>query len=471
MEDNTFPKLLETNYHTYGNARVAMRRKEKGIWKSYTWEDFYLHVKRISLGLLSLGLKPGQAVILIGDNCPEFYWVELAIHCTNASSVIVFAESEAHEIENIINDVGATFAVVQDQELASKIMETRETVPEIKKLIYWEAEGLMLHDDPWLLDLDDLEEMGREYEDGHPGLFKQNIDHSKADDICILSYTSNTTVSNAGVMVTYDNLLKTMRQFLRVENWYADDEYFSFMPVASFWEQNLGIAGTLLTGVPVNFPKTADTVQRDILEISPHILQCPSSIWQELASSVRTRISDSHFLSRTLFNLLISTRTKVSQLKATGQKPCLFDRVLWAIAHVVLFKQLLNKLGLIRNRVAYTDGRSMDNEAFDFLRALGINIKHLFGTTETQINTVHRTGDVRRETVGTAIPGCAVKIVEGEILFKGVAPFEGYFKGRKKGENSINSVSPDGWFHTGERGLITKENHLVRIREVGRKDG
>ena len=329
----------------------------------------------------------------------------------------------------------------------------------------------MLHDDPWLLGLDDLEGTGREYEEGHPGLFKQNIDQGKAGDICILSYTSNTTGSNFGVMVTYDNILKTMREFLRVETWCAYDEYFSFMPAASFWEQNLGIAGTLLTGISVNFAETENTIQRDIREISPHILQCPSSMWQGLADSVRARISDSHLLSRTLFNLLISTRTKVSQLKEKGQRPGLFDRILWAIGHVVLFRQILNKLGLIRNRVAYTDGGAMNNEAFGFLRALGINIKHLFGTTETQINTVHRTGDVRRETVGTAIPGCAVKILEGEILLKGVAPFEGYFKGRKGGGNSMNRVSPDGWFHTGECGLMTEENHLVRIREVGRKDG
>jgi len=471
MEDNTFPKLLKRNYHKYGNAKVAMRRKEKGIWKRCTWEDFYLHAKRISLGLLSFGLKPGEAVMLVGDNCPEFYWVELAVHCANATSVMVFPENEASKIKDIINDMGATFAVVQDQELVDKFKEMREEVPTIRKLIYWEVQGSMLHEDPWLLSLDELEEIGREYEDEHPGLFEQNIARNDANDICIVSYTSNSIGSNMGVMVTYGNLLKTMSEFLTVEPWYSTDEYFSFMPVASFWEQNLGVAGSLLRGTTVNFPERADTVQRDIREISPHILQCPSAIWQEFAGSVRTRIMDSHFLSRTLFNLLIPSRIKIGQLKATSQKSGIFDRVLWAIADVTLFKPLLNKLGLVRNRVAYTDGQSMDNEVFDFLRALGINIKHLFGTTETQINTVHRTGDVRSETLGMAIPGCAVKILKGEMLLKGVEPFEGYFKGGKKRGDALNRVSADGWFHTGQYGFTTKKNHIARIGEVARKNG
>ena len=464
MEDNTLPKLLKRNYHKYGNARVAMRRKEKGIWKGHTWEDVYLHVKLISLGLLSIGLKPGQAVILVGDNCPEFYWIELAIHCANATSVIVFAESETHELAKITNDTGATFAVVQDQELVRKMEEARKAVPKIRKLIYWETQESILQDDPWLLSLDELEGMGREYEDEHPGLFEQNIDHSKADDICILSYTSNITSSNLGAMVTYDNLLRSMREFVRVETWYADDEYFSFMPIASFWEQNLGVAGSLLAGITVNFPERADTVQRDIHEISPHMLQCPSSVWEELATSIRTRISNSHFLSRTLFKLLISTRIKVSQLKATGQKPGFFSRILWVIAHAVLFKQLLSKLGFIRNRVAYTDGRSMDNEAFYFLRALGINVKHLFGTTETQINTVRRAGDVRNDTVGTAIPGCEVKIGDGkEILLKCVAPFNGYYKRQKV---SKDKIAYDGWFRTSERGYMVGEGHLALLGKM-----
>jgi len=470
MEDNTFPKLLKVNYHKYANSRVAMRQKKLGIWQSYTWEDFYLHVKRISLGLVSIGLKQGQTVLLIGDNCPEFYWIELAIHCANATSVMAFAESNTREIADIINDAEVTFALVQDQQLVSKIMEEREAIPRIKKIIYWEGDDLMLRGDPFFLSLYDLEGIGHEYEGIHPDLFEQNIVNSNAGDICILSYTSNNTGSSLGTIVTYDDILKTMREFLKIETWYSDDEYFSFMPIASFWEQNLGIAGSLLTGNKINFPASAYTVQRDICEISPHIIQYPSSIWQKLFTSVTNRMNSSHVLNKTLFNFLIPGRIRISKLKATGQNLGIFDRVLWAIGHAILFKQLLNKLGFGRNRLAYTDGGSINHEAFDFLRALGINVKHLFGTTETQINTVHREGDVRPETLGTAIPDCAVGISEGEILVRGVRPFGGYFRGRKKKDNRIDRVSPDGWFYTHRRGFITEENWLVHIEEVEKKD-
>ena len=468
MRANTVPELLRRNYEKYGNGKVAMRQKGKGIWKRYSWEDYYLHVKHFSLGLISLGLKQGQAVMIIGDNCPEFYWAELAVHCANAISVIVFAEIPAKVMEEIIDDAGVIFIVAQDQEIVDKILSIKNEIPQVRNVIYWEPDRLRFYGDSWLLGFSEVEEMGKGYDVSHQDLFERNLDGSKPDEVCIISYASEKTELPVGVVVTHDNLIKGMRAFLSLETWYPTDEYFSFMTIASFWEQNLGITGSLLTGVKVNFAESLDTAQRDLREIAPHIVQCPSSVWQELAARVQERMSGSGFFSRLIFRLLLPTRSRAAMLVSAGQKPGIFQRVVWWIGHFLLFKQLLDKLGFVRARLIYTDGNPMEDDAFNLLQAFGISIRHLYGTPETQINAIHRKGDVRNGTVGKAIPGCKIKVSEGEILLKGATPNSGYYQKR---DLTISKVSQDGWFNTGERGDMTSDRHLVCLSKGGIRNG
>ena len=253
---DTFPKLLLRNREKYGNRRVAMRKKKYGIWNEYTWEDCYENIKALSLGLIRLGLQRGEKVCICGDNDPEWYWAELAIQSAGAISIGIFIDATPPEIQYIVNHSEAVLVFAKDQEQCDKILQIREEVPKVRRVVYWDSKGMSAYKDPYLISLTEVQESGRELEQTQPGLFEENINRGKGSDLGVFCYTSATTGAHPkGAMLTYDYFRSSLDRGAVIDGMTEGDEYLSFAPGAWITEQGLGIGWWLREGMKVNFPE------------------------------------------------------------------------------------------------------------------------------------------------------------------------------------------------------------------------
>jgi long-chain acyl-CoA synthetase len=461
---DTWPKVLKYNYEKYGDHRKAMRYKHYGIWELYTWKDYYLSVKYLSLGLISLGFEPGDKVLVIGDNAPPWYYAELAAQANHGVSVGLYSDLTPREIKYIVENSEAKFAVVQDQEQVDKFLQVKQELPLLKKIIHWNYKGLAHYDDPILMGYREVLGRGRKYEEEHPGLFEQNVDTGKPDDVCAVVYTSGTTgVAPKGAVHTYRTMRAGADYHLNLDPWYENDNMVPYLPPAWMTEQWLGIGCHLLSASILDFTEGPETQQRDTREIRPDIVCYGARLWESQAAMVQARIHGADPLKRFAFHLLMPIGYKRADLKYRKQKPTFFLKILCALADPFLFKPLRSSLGLSNARICYTTGAMLSPDAFRFYHALNLPLKSLYGTTEGGALTGAKNDDISLETVGPAHKGTEVRITdEGELIYRQPGIFVGYYKDRDK----TAEVLKDGWFYTGDSGFIKEDGHIVFVDRV-----
>jgi long-chain acyl-CoA synthetase len=456
---NTWPKVLKYNYERYGGNRRAMRYKHNGIWQPYTWKDYYLNVKYLALGLLSLGFEPGDKVAIIGDNAPQWYYAELAAQANHGVSVGLYSDLTPPEIKYIVENSDARFAVVEDQEQVDKMMQVKSDLPLLKKIIYWNYKGLAHYDDPILMGYREVLHQGRKYDEEHPGLFEQNVDIGKADDVCGIIYTSGTTGdAPKGAVHTYRTMRTGADYHLHLDPWDENDNVVPYVPPAWMTEQWFGIGCHLLSASILNFAEAPETQQRDIKEIRPNIVCYGARQWEGQAAMVQARIHAADPLKRFAFHLLMPIGYKMADLKYRKQEPSFFMKALYALADVSLFRPLRDSLGLSNARICYTTGAMLSPDAFRFYHALNLPLKSLYGTTEGGALTGAKNNDIRLETVGPVHEGAEVKITaDGELVYRQPGIFIGYYKD----PNKTAEVLQDGWFYSGDSGFISEDGHVV----------
>ncbi|OGO17454.1 MAG: long-chain fatty acid--CoA ligase [Chloroflexi bacterium RBG_16_48_8] len=460
---DTLPKNFLDRVQRYGEKKIAMRKKEFGIWREYTWADSFQHVKYFCLGLVSLGLERGNKVCIIGDNDPEFYWAELAVQSAGSVSIGIFTDSIPMEVEYIVNHSDANFVVAQDQEQCDKLLEIKHHVPKVKHVIYWDDRGLWSYDEPWLMSFAEIEALGREYEKDHPEAYEAFVSQGSGDDMAIFSYTSGTTGLPKGAMIAHRNFVGYIQNMMEVETWYDSDDYLSFSPMAWITEQDMGLTGHVINDFVVNFIESPETVRENIREIAPHSLLFSSRLWENLVSQVQMRISDTSLINRFIYRIFMPIGYKVADMRFEERKMNLIWRFLCMLGEVALFRPLRDQLGLSRIRFAYTSGAALSPDAVRFFRAIGVRLKNLYGSTEGIVHTVHRDNDLKFTSVGKPPPGMEIKIADnGEILIKGPSVFVGYYKDPKKTAETLR----DGWFHTGDAGYIDEDGHLIYLDRV-----
>ncbi len=461
MSAVTLPQALRENYRKYGPRVVAMRVKDRGIWQEYTWEDYYLKVKYFCLGLLSLGLEKGDKVSILGENKPEWFWAELAVQSARGAAVGIFTDCLPAEVKYYAEHSDSTFAVCHDQEQVDKFLEIKNDIPKLKKVIYWDPKGLWTYKDPILLSFDEVIEFGKEHEKKYPQLFDDMVDQGTGDDIAAFCYTSGTTGLPKGGMLSQRWLVASVTEWGRLDGWFGKNyEYLSFIPPAWITEQGIGVAGSILASMVVNFPEEPETVQENIREIGPHILFFGARLWENLNRMVQARMIDSTFLRRLIYRVSLPIGLKIADMKTEQKKISISWRVINFLAHHALFRQLRDRLGLSNLDVVYSAGGAVSPDIIRYFKALGIDIRLFYGSTEQGAVSLPREGDIRPETSGPPVPWVKVKLSdEGEILIKNKYPYSGYYKNPEATAEKVK----DGWFYTGDFGHLNEDGHLIVI--------
>ncbi len=458
MVADTLPKLLKQNYEKYGDKKVAMRVKDFGIWQTCTWKDYYEKVKYFSLGLVSLGLEPGDKVSILGENKPEWYWAELAAQAAGGVVIGIFTDCMSNEVKYFVGHSDSKFVIAHDQEQVDKMLQIKDELPLLKKVIYWDPKGVWNYDEPILMSFNKVIELGKECEKLHPGLFEANIERGSGDDIAIFCYTSGTTGLPKAAMLKQGATIQAGKSWCDVDKWREDEQYVSFLPPAWITEQGLGVAGSLVSGMEVSFPEHPETVQENIREIGAAILFWGPRNWESANRLIQAKIIDTTPFNRFLYHLFLPVGYKVTDLRSARKKPNLIWRFLYFLAHWVVFRDLKDKVGLSKIRMAYTAAAPISPDIIRFFRAIGVNIKQLYGGSEQGLVTLHRGDDVRPETSGPEMPGVEVKLSEdGEIIVKGENLFSGYYKSPEATEEKLKG----GWYYSGDFGHITEDGHLV----------
>ncbi len=471
-EVDTLPKSLLASYARFGGEKTAMRQKDLGIWRSFTWKDSYEQVKGLCLGLIKLGLEPGDKVCIIGDNDPQYFWAQLGIQSALGVAVGIFTDSSPEEIEYIVSHSDAVFVFAKDQEQCDKLLDIEDRVEKVKRVIFWDDKGLWNYQHEWLMSYATVQELGQELDRENPDYFERMVEAGKAEDLAIFCYTSGTTAQPKGAMISHSNLIAGCDQTLKVDPRQDKDEYLSFLPPAWITENVLGLTFHLRTGMIVNFPEAPETVQDNIREITPQALLFSARLWENMMAIVQVKMADASWINQQLYQLFIPVGHKFAHYRYELRKPVgLYWRLLNSVGEFAIFQPLRDKFGLTNVISAYSSGAAISPDVIRFFRAIGVNIKQLYGSTEAQVHTLHVGEDVKFETVGVPAPGQEIKIAQdGEILIAGGTVFQGYYKDLEATRKALRQDEQEKyWFHTGDAGYIDEDGHLIymdRVKEM-----
>jgi long-chain acyl-CoA synthetase len=453
----TSPSIFRDTVRKQGD-RVAMRKKEYGLWHDLTWNEYFRLVTHVGSALLSLGLEKGDCVSIIGDNCPEWVIIDMAVQCAGGVAVGVYATNAWEQVHYVIENSESKFFFVENEEQLDKWLHFRDNVPHLKKVIVWDLEGLRHFEDPMVMTYDELLEMGRKEAEREPGLLEERMDRVQPDDVSMLIYTSGTTGPPKGAMLTHRNLT-WMGQAITSDNpMHQSDEVMSFLPLCHVFEQLFSVMGHITHGFVVNFIESPDTVADNMVEISPTVGYAVPRIWEKYSSAIYIRMSDATWLKRIVFYVAMKIGQQRATLMMNFKKVPLYLETLYRLAHFGVFRKLKERLGFDRMRIAYSGAAPISPEVLHFFQSLGVNLVEGYGQTEgTGVTCVSRVGRVKFGTVGPPLTGTEVRIAEdGEILVKSPSVFKGYFKNPEATADTLK----DGWLHSGDVGEIDEDGYL-----------
>jgi long-chain acyl-CoA synthetase len=469
----TFPKLLIRNAHLYG-SRPAMRHKDLGIWQSWTWGQALEIVRAYAVGLSRMGLKRGDTIAIVGANRPKLYWSVTAAQMLGAIPVPVYADAVAEELSFVLAHADVRFAAVEDQEQVDKIISVKDRLPKLERMVYDETRGLRDYDHSQLTSIADVIEDGRKALASDPAVGKwieAEIEAGKGSDTSIILYTSGTTGTSKGVMLTNERSIRAAADTVAFDKLNERDVALAYLPIAWVGDHYLNYAQGMVAAFCTACPENADTAMADLREIGPSFYFAPPRTLELLLTRMTIRMHDAGYLKRKMFDYFIGIARRYGERILNGQPVPLMGRLLYAIGNVLVYAPLKNVLGFSRVRVAYTAGEAIGPDLFAFYRSIGLNLKQLYGQTEAFLYvTAQPDGEIYSDTVGPACPNVDIRIEDtGEVLFKSPGMFTGYFKDEAK---TAEVMTPDGYVKTGDAGFFDeKTGHLKiidRAKDVGK---
>jgi len=462
--DYSIPQLLRWRVRTSG-AKTALREKDFGRWIPYTWDEYFDHTRRAGLGLREIGFSKDHKIALICDNIPEVLFVAIGAQALSGISAGIYQTTLPDEIAQIVDHLDISVVFCSDQEQVDKLVEVRDRVPRVRKVIYEDDRGMRSYkSDPWFMHIQELYALGDEAHQRDPGLFDSLVDQGSPDDVCHLCLTSGTTGLPKGAMMSHRNYINMGLQLTEVDPLEQTDEYVSFLPFAWIGEQMNSFGVAMATGIAINFPESVETAMADLKEIGPHFMFGAPRIYETIRSQIWLKIDESYRFNKMCYTYFMAVGEEAARYRMTGEKMPLKLKVLSWIGDQLMFRPLVNQIGFRRLRRAYTGGAALGPELFTFYQAIGVNLKQIYGQTEiTGIAYMHRDGDVRPDTVGKPLPKTECRISDqGEILSRSDSVTQGFYKQPDK----TRELLEDGWLHSGDAGYIDSNGHLVVIDRV-----
>ncbi|MCA0399324.1 MAG: AMP-binding protein [Proteobacteria bacterium] len=481
MADNTanldtFPKWLRHNAAVRPD-RPAMRHKDLGIWREWSWAEVNLTVRAYALGLTAHGLQRGDKIAIIGTNRPKLYWSIMAAQLLGAVPVPVYADSVADEMAYVLDHAEVRFACVQDQEQVDKILSVSDRLSRIEMVFYDEPRGLRDYDHSRLQAIDEVISQGHGIllaDPGAVGRLDAAIEAGKGSDTSVMLYTSGTTGRSKGVMLSAGGCVNAARDTVAFDKLTENDSVIAYLPLAWVGDHYLNYAQALVAGFTINCPESPETAVNDRLEVGTTFAFAPPRVFESMLTSIMIRMEDAGWLKRKLFNYYIEVARKWGEKIHAGKKVPVLARLNYALGDILIYGPLKNVLGLSSVRVGYTAGEAIGPELFSFFRSIGLNLKQLYGQTEAFLYVTCQTDtEVRADCVGPATPNVEIRIAEnGEVLYKSPGQFIGYFK---EPEKTAETMTEDGFVRTGDAGFFEKDGQLRiidRAKDVGKlRDG
>ncbi|MGD8387870.1 MAG: AMP-binding protein [Desulfobacteraceae bacterium] len=459
MDEQTIPKLLKASAEKYGK-RVALREKDLGIWQNITWEQYYQKTKYFGLGLLSMGLEPEDKVSILSENNPEWLYADLGSQSVRGVVVGIYPTNVATQVEYILDHSQSRFVVVGDQEQADKVLEVKDRLSNLQKIIVIDMKGLRRYRSPLIMSFEEALALGEEMDREDPKRFDSLVEQTDPEDTALMVYTSGTTGKPKGAMISHRNAIASARNFLSCTPLRVDDVIVSYLPLCHIAERSFSVLYPLMTGgITVNFAESLNTVQDNIREIAPTVFFAVPRIWEKMQSGHVMRMRDATRLKRWIDGWCGKKEKEIYDMECRGKASGLRIKALKILTSVLHGYPLKKHFGLNRLRYVYTGGAPTPPETVIFFHSIGIKIRNLYGSTEcTGICSVHQGDDIRVGTVGPLSPGVELRIGEdGELLFK----TEGVFKGYYRNPEATDEAVVDGWYLSGDVGSLTEDGHLV----------
>lgn len=471
LESGHFPTLVKRNYELWGDEKVAIRHKKFGIWQKYTWKDCYEQIKWRSLGLISLGLQRGDRVSIIGDNEPEWLWYQAAIQAAGGVPVGMFADSMPAEVKHIVGHSDSTFVIARDQEQVDKMLEIKDELPQLCKVIYWDPDGMRSYRDEILIKDSEVLKTGKAYEQKSPGAFESEIDKGSENDLAGLFCTSGTTSMPKLAKFPYKSLAKQAEALYLFGAVREQDNVIAFFPPGLTSTDLLSSISHFVTGLAMNYPERPETAMEDLREVSPEVILMGPRHYESLVRLIQVRITDAGIIQKMCYRLFLPVGYMTADFSFWNKRPSIFWRVLHTVAWFAVLRPLIDRIGLLKTRVAVGGSAILSPETYRLLLALGLKLRITYGSAETGLVTLHAGNDIKADTTGPPLLGMAVRISDGdEVLVGGGYVLTGYHKNPEAEASAIKR----GWFHSGDAGYITDEGHLViidRMKELGELSG
>ena len=468
-------RLVRRNAELY-SKKPAYREKEFGIWQSWSWAQASTEIDNLSYGLLSLGIKQGDHVAILGRNRPYFYWAMVAIQAAGGVPVPIYQDSVADEVCYVLDHCKARFVFAENQEQVDKVLDIKDQLASLDSLIYLDSRGVRKYDKSNLHDYRAIQKQGADQPAKMKAELEKRIDAQTDDTTCAMLYTSGTTGRPKGVVLSNRNILVTAKASSEFDNLTVDDSVLAYLPMAWVGDFIFSIGQAIWTGFCVNCPESTDTMQHDLKEIGPSYFFAPPRYFESILTDVMIRMEDAGAFKQAMFRYFMAHAREVGGQILDGKASVgLVDRLKYSLGSAMIYGPLKNTAGMSNVRVGYTAGEAIGPEIFDFYRSLGINLKQLYGQTEASVFiTQQPDGEVRSDTVGVPSPGVELKIADnGEVFYRSAGVFMEYFKNPK---STKETKDKDGWVATGDAGFIEDGSGHLRIidraKDVGKmKDG
>ncbi|HEU4843192.1 MAG TPA: AMP-binding protein [Burkholderiaceae bacterium] len=468
-ELDTFPRRL-LQHGKDRPLRPAFREKYLGIWQSWDWAQVNAEVRALACGLAALGFERGMHLAIIGDNRPRLYWAMLAAQALGGVPVPLYQDAPAADMAYVLENAEIHYAVVEDQEQVDKLFELRAAYPGITRIVYEDERGMRHYRQPELSAFAAVQELGRAWDRDHPGAYEAAIAAGQGSDHAIMLYTSGTTGKPKGVCQTHASLLAAGSGGVGFDRLTEREDILSYLPMAWVGDCLFSLAQAMVAGFTVNCPESSDTVLTDMREIGPTYYFAPPRIFENMLTTVMIRMEDAGAIKRRMFHHFMEVARRCGADILDGKPVPLAERAAYALGDLLVYGPLKNVLGLSRVRVAYTAGAAIGPDLFRFYRSIGVNLKQLYGSTETCAYVcLQPDGHIKFDSVGLPAPGVEVRLADnGEVLVRSPATMSGYYK---RPDATAEVIDADGYFHTGDAGLFDSEGHLKiidRAADVGR---